>query len=266
MATADPTDLAGHDWGSAPDLYGPRHDYRESLVLRELLPATPGPRILNAGSGAGSLTLRLADLGLRTTSIDASPELCERTRALLDAHHPGARHLVRVGDVARLGLSDGSFDGVVAAEVLEHVDDDRAALREIHRVLRPGGALVVTVPVDPFRYDWTDLWAGHRRRYTHAGLEERLRAAGFEVERVRSWGFPLSRAFHELVFRRALRRRLEAGPVVGARPPGRAKRVVTRVVRAALELDTLVGGRGPGVGLIALARRPPDPSQRPQPG
>jgi SAM-dependent methyltransferase len=266
MAIADPTDLAGHDWGSAPDLYGPRHEYREALVLRELLPATPGPRILNAGSGAGSLTLRLADLGLRTTSIDASPELCELTRSLLEERHPGGRHLVRFGDVSRLGLSDGSFDGVVAAEVLEHVDDDRAALSEIHRVLRPGGVLVVTVPVDPFRYDWTDLWAGHRRRYTREGLAERLRAAGFEVERVRSWGFPLSRAFHELAFRPALRRRLERGPASEAPAPSRSAGVAKRVVRAALELDTLVGDRGPGVGLIALARRPADPSPRPGPG
>jgi SAM-dependent methyltransferase len=266
MAIADPTDLAGHDWGSAPDLYGPRHDYRESLVLRELLPATPGPRILNAGSGAGSLTVRLARLGLRTTSIDASPELCARTRALLEQEDPGGRHLVRVGDVSRLGLSDGSFDGVVAAEVLEHVDDDRAALGEIHRVLRPGGVLVVTVPVDPFRYDWTDLWAGHRRRYTREGLAERLRAAGFEVQRVRTWGFPLSRAFHELVFRPALRRRVEAGPTAAAAAPGRSAGIAARAVRAALEIDTLVGDRGPGVGLIALARRPAGPPPRPKTG
>lgn len=261
MPTLDPTDLAGHDWGSAPDLYGPRHDYRESLVLRELLPALPGPRVLNAGSGAGSLTLRLADLGLRTTSIDASPELSERTRRMLDERHPGARHLVRVGDVARLGLSDASFDAAVAAEVLEHVDDDRGALREVHRVLRPGGMLVVTVPLDPFRYDWTDLWAGHVRRYTPAGLAERLREAGFVDVRVRRWGFPLSRLFHEAVFRRSLRRRIAAPADAPApHPPSSALR---RVVRAALEIDTLVGDRGPGVGLIASAHRPATAPQSP---
>ena len=250
----DPTDLGGHDWGSAPDLYGPRHDYRESLVLRELLPATPGPRILNAGAGAGSLTLRLAALGLRTTSIDASPELCAHTRRLLAERHPDGRHLVRVGDVARLGLSDASFDAVIAAEVLEHVDDDAAALAELFRVLRPGGVLIVTVPLDPFRYDWVDLWAGHRRRYTREGLAERLVAAGFVPERVTRWGFPLSRLFHEAVFRPALRRRLAARGADGATgPPSAAAR---RLVRAALEIDTLVGDRGPGVGLIARARRP----------
>lgn len=258
MARRDPTDLGGHDWGSAPDLYGPRHDYRESLVLRALLPATPGPRILNAGSGAGSLTVRLAEMGLRTTSIDASPEFCERTRRLLAERDPGGRHLVRVGDVTRLGLSDASFDAAVAAEVLEHVPDDRAALAELYRVLRPGGALVVTVPQGPYRYDWTDHWAGHIRRYTVEGLDERLRTAGFTPQYVRSWGFPLSRMFHDLVFRRELRKRVESGGQ--AAPGGGPPRLLGKVVRAALEVDTLVGDHGPGVGLIALAYRPVSPA------
>ena len=62
-----------HDWGDAPELYGPRHDYREALILRRLLPALPGPEVLNAGAGAGTLTLKLVDAGLRVTSVDASP-------------------------------------------------------------------------------------------------------------------------------------------------------------------------------------------------
>ena len=50
-----------HDWGERPELFGPRHDYREALILRRLLPALPGPAVLNAGAGAGSLTLRLVE-------------------------------------------------------------------------------------------------------------------------------------------------------------------------------------------------------------
>ena len=52
-----------HDWGDAPELFGPRHDYREALIMRRLLPALPGPEVLNAGAGAGSLTLRLVNAG-----------------------------------------------------------------------------------------------------------------------------------------------------------------------------------------------------------
>src|SRR6185312_5762537 len=73
VTAAQPSAPRAHDWGSAPDLYGPRHDYREALILRRLLPALPGSRVLNAGSGAGSLSLRLADASLEVTSVEASP-------------------------------------------------------------------------------------------------------------------------------------------------------------------------------------------------
>lgn len=243
-----------HDWGAAPELFGPRHDYREALVLRRLLPALPGPEVLNAGAGAGSLTLKLVDAGLRVTSTDASPELCAWTEAALRARGTPAGNPVIVGDLQRLELPNASFDAAVCAEVLEHLDDDGAALRELHRVLRPGGLLLVTVPAGPYRYDWTDRWAGHRRRYTPSGLAEAMEGAGFAAPDVRAWGFPLTGLYHRQVYRRALRRRLEAGG--GSAGGGAPPRLLARAVRAALEIDSAFIGRRPGYhGLIALARR-----------
>lgn len=240
-----------HDWGGNPELFGPRHDYREALVLRRLLPALPGPEVLNAGAGAGSLTLRLVAAGLRVTSVDASPELCEWTRARLGAQL--AASPVLHGDLERLDLPDRAFDAAVCAEVLEHLDDDAAAARELARVLRPGGLLLVTVPANPDRYDWTDRWAGHRRRYTVDGLRALLAGAGLRRVEVSGWGFPLTGLYHRQVYRRVLRRRLAAGGgrAAGGPPP----RLVARLVRAALEVDSAFGGRRPGYhGLIALAR------------
>jgi SAM-dependent methyltransferase len=255
MTTADP---AVHDWGDAPELFGPRHDFREALVLRRLLPALPGPEVLNAGAGAGSLTLKLVERGLRVTSTDHSPELCEWTRTALRARGAADANPVLVGDLQRIDLPDAAFDGAVCAEVLEHLDDDAAALGELHRVLRPGGVLLVTVPANPYRYDWTDRWAGHRRRYTPQALRGRMEAAGFAEVDVRGWGFPLTGLYHRQVYRRALRRRLEAGggTAAGGAPP----RLAARAVRALLEVDAAFVGRRPGYhGLIALARRPGGP-------
>jgi SAM-dependent methyltransferase len=243
-----------HDWGAAPELYGPRHDYREALILRRLLPALPGPEVLNAGAGAGTLTLKMVDAGLRVTSIDASPELCDWVRAALRARGAEDANPVLCGDAARLALPDAAFDAAVCAEVLEHLDDDAAALAELARVLRPAGLLVVTVPANPYRYDWTDRWAGHRRRYDAGALESRIREAGFEEVRVQGWGFPLTGLYHRQVYRRALRRRLEAGGgrAAGGPPP----RLAARAVRAALEIDSAFVGRRPGYhGLLAVARR-----------
>jgi SAM-dependent methyltransferase len=257
MSTAAITD---HDWGDAPELYGPRHDYRESLIMRRLRRAVPGPNVLNAGCGAGSLTFKLVDAGFRVTSTDASERFCSWVaqglrRRGAEAANPVVHAAFGAGD---LPLEPASFDAVICAEVLEHLDDDAGALAQMARVLRPGGLVVVSVPANPYRYDWTDRWAGHRRRYTPEQLGEHIARAGLVEVRVSAWGFPLTGFYHRHVYRPMLRRRMghsrdDAG--LGGPP----SRLLSRAVRAALELDTLFLGRRPGYhGLIATARRGPD--------
>ena len=245
------TELTPHGWGDAPDLYGPRHDYRESLMMRRLRPALPAGHVLNAGCGAGSFTLRLLDAGYDVTSVDASEAFVERVRRLV-----GDRGAVELADLHALRFEAGAFDAIVCGEVLEHLDDDLTAVREFARVLKPGGVVVASVPANPWRYDWSDHWAGHRRRYTAAGLAERFTAAGFTDVDVTDYGFPLLGLYHRQVYRRMLKRRLERdGSDVGA-PTGAMKRVAP-LVRAAFELDTLFMGRRPGYfGLLASARLP----------
>ena len=94
------------------------------------------------------------------------------------------------GDATQLPFADGSFDGVVASEVLEHVPDDVGALAELVRVLRPGGALAITVPSWlPEKINWMlsdDYHApaavgGHVRIYSATELKAKLRAAGLRV-------------------------------------------------------------------------------------
>jgi SAM-dependent methyltransferase len=254
-------DTAAHEWGSAPEFVGPRHEYRESLMRRRLLATRPGRRILNAGCGAGSMTLDLLGRGYEVTSVDASPAFVEHVRMRIDERFASLRPLpaVEVGDLHALRFADASFDAVVCGEVLEHLEDDEAAAREIARVLTPGGVLVASVPANPHRYDWVDGWAGHRRRYTVEALEGVLAGAGLVDVEVTPWGFPLTGIYHRRVYRPLLRRRLArrggAGPPTA--PPGFAGRAAHRMVRLALEIDTLFVGRAPGwYGLIALARSP----------
>ena len=81
-------------------------------------------------------------------------------------------------------LADGSVDVVVSTDVVEHLDDDVSALREMRRVLKPGGHAVITVPAYQFLWSEHDEALMHKRRYTRTLLKERAKAAGLEVERI----------------------------------------------------------------------------------
>jgi SAM-dependent methyltransferase len=89
------------------------------------------------------------------------------------------------GDALKLPFADEAFDRIIASEVLEHIPDDRGAIGELTRVLRPGGRMAVTVPARfPERINWMldreyhDIPGGHIRIYRQRDLEDRLESAG----------------------------------------------------------------------------------------
>jgi SAM-dependent methyltransferase len=132
-------------------------------------------RILDVGCGTGANLEMLAEYG-EAEGVDVSPEALDfcRERGLSN---------VRLGAAERLPYEDDSFDLVTALDVVEHLDDDTAGLREMRRVLRPGGRAMLFVPAFMFLWGVQDDVSHHRRRYRLAGLSETVRAAGFEVER-----------------------------------------------------------------------------------
>ena len=100
----------------------------------------PGARLLDVGAGRGAIAVPASLRGYDVTAVDASTEMVKRLRD----DHPGLD--ARVMDAARLEFGDGSFDVVTAGFVLHILDDPAAALREIRRVLKPGGVLAFTGP------------------------------------------------------------------------------------------------------------------------
>jgi SAM-dependent methyltransferase len=234
--------VSAHVWGTAPDFVGPRHELRERLLLDLFLSARPGPEVLDGGAGQGTMSRRLAELGFDVTSTDASPAAV----AALRDRVPGN---VVEADLTALPFEAASFEAAVLGEVLEHVEDDAAALAEVARVLRPGGVLALSVPANPKLFGPSDVWAGHMRRYTRPELLEACAAAGFTVHRCLGWGFPMSRLYHRHVYERYLRRRGPAGPKRRHGP-------LVSVVGALLQLDRFfVGVERGALGYLALATR-----------
>lgn len=148
---------------------------------------------------------RLRRLGFDVTSTDVSEAAVELLQERLGGD-------VRRADVTELPFADGSFDAAMLGEVLEHVEDDRRALREIARVLRPDGVLAASVPAHPKLFGPSDRWAGHVRRYARGELIGACVDAGFEVVRCLAWGFPASRLYHRHLYERYLQRRGPTGP------------------------------------------------------
>jgi SAM-dependent methyltransferase len=133
------------------------------------------PRILDVGCGTGANLEMLAQYG-EAEGVDVSTEAlaCCRARGLQN---------VRQGEAEKLPYADGSFDLVTALDVVEHLDDDVAGLREMRRVLRPGGRALLFVPAFMFLWGVQDDVSHHRRRYRLPGLRRVLQEAGYEVER-----------------------------------------------------------------------------------
>jgi SAM-dependent methyltransferase len=232
-----------HDWGTAPDFVGPRHALRERLLLDLLLRGDPGRKVLNAGAGQGSFTQLLERRGFDVTSTDASPPAV----AVLERRVEGP---ALEADVTALPFADASFDAVVLGEVLEHVPDDRKAVAEVARVLRPGGTLALSVPAHPRLYGPSDRWAGHIRRYHRAGLIETVTTGGLEVERCVAWGSPFSALYHRHLYERRLERS-------GTASPDRRQRLGLAALGALLQVDRLFVGLERGsLGYLLLARRP----------
>ena len=135
----------------------------------------PRARILDAGCGSGRNMVELARHGT-VSGVELSGPSVDVARAR------GAGEVI-AGSVLDMPFDSDSFDLSVCLDVIEHLDDDVGALRELRRVLAPGGSLLVTVPA----YQW--LWSGHdevnhhHRRYTRRSLQRVAEQAGWEQVR-----------------------------------------------------------------------------------
>ena len=153
--------------------YQGRRTVLERAIERLGLPAHA--RILDAGCGSGRNMIDLARHGT-VTGVELSQTSVELARERASGE-------VIEGSVLEMPFEAGRFDLAASLDVIEHLEDDLAALRELRRVVKPGGTLLVTVPA----YQW--LWSGHDvvnhhyRRYTRRSLQRVGEQAGWQQVR-----------------------------------------------------------------------------------
>jgi SAM-dependent methyltransferase len=223
---------------------------RNRLIERTLRERFPrARRILEIGCGTG-FTLQALAAAAPDAELTGT-ELFEEGLAVARRRMPEVR-LLKV-DAREMPFGAGEFDLVGAFDVLEHIDDDAGALREIARVLEPGGGLIVTVPQHRWLWSATDDYARHERRYTRRLLLERLRAAGFEVERVTSF---VTFLLPLMLASRLTRRKEQHDPQAEFRIPRWLDRLLERVAHVEQRLIAAGLSLPAGGSLLAVARLP----------
>lgn len=223
-------------------------------LIRDL-PALRAGRVLDVGCGTG-VTLAELPGGAR---LAAGSDLSETALAFCRLRGLGA--LVR-SDATLLPCRAESLDLVLALDVIEHVDDDAACLREMARVCRTGGHVLLHVPALPALWSDKDVLSHHRRRYRRAELAALVERSKLSIERllyVNAALVPLAlarSAWQRLSGRRAAANDGDASALDGVY---RVPEIVNRALLGWMEIERRVGERVPlpiGMSLVCLARKP----------
>jgi SAM-dependent methyltransferase len=128
--------------------------------------------VLDVGTSTGTNLRLLRELGFRqVTGLDMSEEAVR----FCSAKGLGS---VRLGDITRMPFDDQSFSLVLATDIIEHIDDDSAAIAELYRVLKPGGSVLISVPAFPSLWGFQDEVSHHKRRYRMKPLLDKLQKGG----------------------------------------------------------------------------------------
>ncbi len=142
-----------------------------------------GDRVLEIGAGIGTLTSQLIPRTVYVVS-DVNPNYLHYLRSYATGKPYLEVRRIDADDASDFVPLHGRFDTVLVVNVLEHVEDEGAALANIRNALLPGGRAVVLVPQHPRLFSALDRALGHRERYTSEGLRRSLAAAGLTVEHI----------------------------------------------------------------------------------
>lgn len=195
---------------------------RRAKKIIEGINPKKGERIIDLGCGTGYYLFLLSNLGIKLnlTGFDYDE------KAIKEAHDLLYEKKIKFisGDLHKIPFKDNSFDKAVMSEVLEHVDNDKKVLREVYRILKPNGILVISVPSINYPFFWDPInfilqhffkihiqrgffsgfWSGHLRLYSLPDLKIKIEKVGFKIEDVEEltyWCLPFNHYLVNIVAR-----------------------------------------------------------------
>jgi len=167
-------------------------------LLRRILHSMVIPQEFSAvdiGCGTGSNLRVLGSVGLhKVVGLDRSLYALSLAKKKVDLPFIS-------GDINNLPIRSNSVGLIIALDVIEHIDNDLNAIRELYQVLRKGGILILTVPAFNFLWGLQDVVTGHKRRYSKKEIMEKLREARFDILKSSYFNFFL---FFPILFARRL--------------------------------------------------------------
>lgn len=196
----------------------PKYLLRRDCVVRRTRSWAPGD-FVECGAGTGNFTRVFLDRGFFGHCYDLSDE----NRRTIERNLAAYDNVEVIDSLADLG--DRQFPYLVSVEVLEHIEDDEAALRRWSRFLRPGGKILLTVPAHQRKFGPDDRQMGHVRRYEKLQLAALLERCGYHNIEIVNYGFPLgniTRVVRDAMLRRS-RPDEETDPVELSKRSGRSR-------------------------------------------
>ena len=151
----------------------------------EVISLLDGRNILDVGSGIGTFIKIFSEKGYTVTAIDMSQQCLDMAKKL-DLKNV---RLIK-DDICNPKRLKGKYDSVVALDILEHIKDERKALNQMKKFLKPSGSLIISVPAFPTLYSLHDKKIGHYRRYRKKRIVALLEKQGFKIEKTLYWNLP----------------------------------------------------------------------------
>lgn len=158
---------------------------RARIILSEAKSTNKKERILDAGCGYGLYALSLAELGYHVDAIDLDTERVNVLSEMIAEYAPLKDMLVpHAGSLTSLPFPTGSYETIICSEVIEHIKDDRQAVRELARVLKINGRIILSTPYDSTYNQKTFKRFGHERPgYTRSSFEKIMKECGLRIEK-----------------------------------------------------------------------------------